>query len=376
MSLCTTDFDYELPADRIAQVPAEPRDASRLMVLDRASGRVEHRTFRDLPEYLDAGDVMVANDSRVLPARLHARKDSGGGLEILLLRQLSGPGAAAPAWAAGRGAGPGYWLALIGGRVRVGTGFTLVPPAPVRNPSGSGGPPYGARPFATVRGEVLACSDDGQRLLRLESADPGWLEAFGELPLPPYIRSRDHDAERYQTVYAREPGSAAAPTAGLHVTPALLERLRNKGVAWQTVTLHVGLDTFRPVEAEALSEHKMHAEWARLGADCATALGRARAAGRRVIAVGTTSVRVLESAARASAGPEIEPFEGWTRLFLYPGQPFRLVDALVTNFHLPRSSLLMLAAAFAGRERILRCYDEAIREGYRFYSFGDAMLIL
>lgn len=369
MSLATSDYDYSLPPAQIAQQPAEPRDASRLLVLHRGTGVVEHRRFRDLPEYLRTGDVLVANDSRVIPARLRARKDTGGAIEILLLRLLA-PDAARPVWAGATMEGPTYtWLALVGGRVRPGTRFTLEERAARLGNAYRGAP--------RIEGEVLACSEDGQRLLRFDQPLEPWLAALGEAPLPPYIHERAVDPERYQTVYANAPGSAAAPTAGLHFTPDLLARVAAQGVVWQTATLHVGLDTFRPVEAANLAEHQMHAEWACLSAVCADAIAGARRGGGRVVAVGTTAVRVLETAGRQAPAQPLAPFEGWTDLFLYPGgRPFAVVDALITNFHLPRSSLLMLVSAFAGREQVLACYEEAVREGYRFFSFGDAMLIL
>lgn len=371
MSLATSDYNYDLPPAQIAQRPAEPRDASRLLVLHRATGLVEHRGFRDLPEYLRTGDVLVANDSRVIPARLRARKDTGGALEILLLRPLA-LDAARPAWVGAALEGPAdVWLALVGGRVRPGTRFVLEDGGVARrgNARSPGAP--------TIEGEVLACSEDGQRLLRFAQPLEPWLEALGEAPLPPYIHERAVDPQRYQTVYASAPGSAAAPTAGLHFTPDLLARVAERGVDWQTVTLHVGLDTFRPVEAANLTEHQMHAEWACLSEACAGAIAGARRGGGRVVAVGTTAVRVLETAGMQASGQPLAPFEGWTDLYLYPGgRPFAVVDALITNFHLPRSSLLMLVSAFAGREQVLACYEEAVREGYRFFSFGDAMLIL
>lgn len=370
MSLETAAYDYHLPPECIAQQPVEPRDASRLLVLHRATGRVEHRRFRDLPEYLEPGDLLVANDSEVIPARLKARKETGGLLDLLLLRPLSAD-QALPTWVDPEHPvlGTSCWLALVGGRVRPGTRFRLEP---------ADGPPGQVTGFQTpdIRGEVVACAPDGQRLLCFDQALEPWLAQMGELPLPPYIQARSVDPGRYQTVYARRPGSAAAPTAGLHFTPDLLATLAGRGVAWQTVTLHVGLDTFRPVAAEHLVDHDMHAEWASLGPACSSAIADARRRGGRVVAVGTTAVRVLETAGRRAEGQAPPPFEGWTDLFLYPGQPFLTVDALVTNFHLPRSSLLMLISAFAGRERVLACYQEAIRLGYRFFSFGDAMLIL
>jgi S-adenosylmethionine:tRNA ribosyltransferase-isomerase len=341
----TDAYDYELPDELIAQQPIEPRDAARLMVLDRASGRIEHRVFRDLPDLLRPGDLLVANRSRVIPARLHGhRLPTGGAAELLLLRSRGG----------------GAWEALVRPAKRL----------PVGSRIGFGG----RDAFAEIvdRGEaggrVVRFVDAGGRPLEGAAFDR-WLAATGETPLPPYIKATLADPERYQTVYAREPGSAAAPTAGLHFTPELLFRLRDRGIPLVHVTLHVGLDTFRPVEVEDLREHKIHSEWCQLAPATAARIAATRRRGGRVIAVGTTAVRVLET----SRG---EPYEGDTRLFIYPGHPFRVVDGLVTNFHLPRSSLLMLVSAVAGRELIRRAYATAVEERYRFFSFGDATLIL
>lgn len=351
----TADFDYDLPPDLIAQVPAEPRDSARLMVLDRDTGAIEHRTFRDVVDLLAPGDRLVANASRVIPARLRGRKvPSGGRVEVLLLRPLGKPGAGAEP--------PQDWECLIGGRVRPGSRLLL------------GDPGGGAGLDATV----VARLADGCRHVRFESPPLAVLDRLGEVPLPPYIRAPLADPERYQTVYARTPGSAAAPTAGLHFTPDLLADLAARGVGWSTVTLHIGLDTFRPVEAERVADHRIHREWAEVDADTAAAICATRRAGGRIVAVGTTAVRVLESAARQpGAGVEapIAAFRGWTDLFITPGFAFKAVDALITNFHLPRSSLLMLVAAFAGKAQIDRAYAEAVRARYRFYSFGDAMWI-
>lgn len=362
MTLLTRDFDYHLPPHLIAQEPVEPRDGSRLLVLERASGTIRHALFRDLPEILGPDDLLVGNDSRVIPARLAAHKESGGGLEILLLRPHSASGDEVLSLGSDLlRPGPWRWLCLIGGRVRPGTRFVL----------DRVGPGKGA-----VRGTVEAVFEDGQRLVAFDSDPLPILDALGTMPLPPYIRRPLDRPERYQTVYAAHPGSAAAPTAGLHFTPRLLERLAQRGVGWETVTLHVGLDTFRPVEVEALADHRMHREWAELPEPAVRAIEGRRQGGGRVVAVGTTSVRVLESAARAAMPGPLRPYAGWTDLFLYPGAAFAVVDALITNFHLPRSSLLMLVSAFAGREAIAAAYAEAIRAEYRFFSFGDAMLIL
>lgn len=341
------DFDYELPEELIAQEPAEPRDASRLMVLERATGRVEHRIFRDLAEILQPGDCLVLNDTRVRPARLTGHRPGGGRAELLLLRPLR----------------EDVWEVLGRPARRLRQGVRLL----------FGGP--GAEE-AQLEAEVLA--NRGEGLLEVRFLYRGdWerlLDELGQVPLPPYIRKPLRDPERYQTVYAREPGSAAAPTAGLHFTAELLERLRGRGVLQATVTLHVGVDTFRPVLEREVEAHRMHSEFFQLGEQAVETIRRAREQGGRVVAVGTTVVRTLESAA-ASDG-SLRPGGGWTDLFIYPGYRWRVVDALVTNFHLPRSTLLMLVAAFAGRERILAAYREAVRRRYRFFSFGDAMLIL
>lgn len=346
----TSDFDYFLPEERIAQTPAEPRDSSRLLVLDRHGPgvHIEHRRFRDLTEYLRPGDLMVFNRSRVIPSRLHGVETrSGANVELLLVRQQE----------------PGVWQALgrPGRRLRVGAEVI------VEGASGSGS--------ALV--EVLAAHENGLRLVSLPE-DAG-LDGLGELPLPPYIKETPADLERYQTVYADAPGSVAAPTAGLHFTDELLDTIRGLGVAAAWVTLHVGLDTFRPVRGEDIGEHKIHTEWYELPEDTAGRLNAARNEGRRTIAVGTTTVRTLEQVAQDAhrkGRVEIPAATGDADLFILPGHQFRLVDAMLTNFHLPRSTLLMLVSAFAGRERILAAYEEAVRREYRFYSFGDAMLII
>ena len=348
MTLRTSDFDYHLPPELIAQTPAEPRDSSRLLVLDRAeSGGVEHRTFRDLTEHLRPGDLMVFNRSRVIPARLHGTElRSGARVEVLLVRRLE----------------PGIWQALgrPGRRLRDGAEVTIAPSSR-------------ADSTHTVRVEILETHENGLRTVRL--SDESHLDSLGELPLPPYIKETPDDPERYQTVYADAPGSVAAPTAGLHFTDDMLNSIRDLGVSTAWVTLHVGLDTFRPVHGEDIQDHKIHTEWFDLPQDTAAAINGARRDGNRIIAVGTTSVRTLEHVAR-TCDDEIAPATGDADLFIVPGHRFRLVDAMLTNFHLPRSTLLMLVSAFAGRERILSAYQEAIREEYRFYSFGDAMLIV
>ena len=346
----TGDFDYSLPEERIAQTPAEPRDASRLLVLDRnrPDGQLEHRNFRDLTEYLRPGDLMVFNRSRVIPARLYGTEShSGARVEVLLVRRQE----------------PEVWQALgrPGRRLRVGTRVT------VAAHDGSAG----------AQVEVLASQENGLRLVRV--SDESALDTLGELPLPPYIKEAPDDPDRYQTVYADAPGSVAAPTAGLHFTESLLELIRSKGVSTAWVTLHVGLDTFRPVHSENIAEHKIHTEWFELPQDTAEAINATRRRCDRIIAVGTTTVRTLEHVARdahANGETEIQASAGDADLFILPGHQFRLVDAMITNFHLPRSTLLMLVSAFAGRERILAAYEEAVRREYRFYSFGDAMLLL
>src|ERR1700674_1620517 len=336
----TADFDYELPAELIAQHPPAERDEARMLLLD-PPGRRTHRTIRDLPEYLDAGDVLVLNDSRVLPARLIGRRRDGREAEVLLLRPLP--------------EGTHRWEALIRPARR------LEPGSQVR--------------FESSALAVSVEARDGETAtVRLNGvADPlGEVRRIGQMPTPPYIKERLRDRDRYQTVYARTEGSAAAPTAGLHFTPKLLAALRDRGVAIAFVTLHVGLDTFRPVRVDDPAEHKIHREWYRIDQACAGPINEARRPGQRGVAVGTTTVRVLESAATDGS---VTAGEGWTGLFIMPGYRFQVVDALLTNFHLPKSTLLMLVSAFAGRDRILAAYDEAIRERYRFYSFGDCMFI-
>ncbi len=336
----TSDFDYNLPPELIAQTPIEPRDHARLLILHRKSGALEHRRFYDLPDLLKPGDVLVMNDSRVIPARLHGRKKgTGAAAEILLLRRV----------------GDGVWEALVkpGKRLAVGTVVE----------------------FATdVYAEMQDALPDGVRLVKITSE--ARLPSLGEVPLPPYIHAPLGQPERYQTVYAREQGSAAAPTAGLHFTPELLQRLQNKGIETLYTTLHIGLDTFRPVQAEDPANHHIHREFGSLSDEAAQGIAKAKAEGRRIVCVGTTSVRLLEHAALKSREAAIDPFAGWVDLFILPGFKFCIADAMITNFHLPRSSLLMLVSAFAGLERVKKTYDEAVRAGYRFYSFGDAMLIV
>jgi S-adenosylmethionine:tRNA ribosyltransferase-isomerase len=369
----TSEFDYVLPKELIAQTPMEPRDASRLLVLHRASGAMEHRIFRDIGEYLRPGDLLVANESRVIPARLYGRKaGSGGRVELLLIARRAAD----------------TWEALVRGR-RLGVGAQIE--------LGDMGQGAGEQAAVVVRGEVVGLTDAGGRLVRFSPPIEPLLDRLGIVPLPPYIHTPLADPERYQTVYARIRGSVAAPTAGLHFTPQLIQRLQVQGVRFAFVTLHIGLDTFRPIGEEEIEQHQMHAEYCVVGEEAVQAVCETKAAGGRVIAVGTTAVRALESATfQVSSSREsfkfqvsssrldnvklgtwnLEPFAGWTSLYITPGYHFRVVDALITNFHLPRSTLLCLVSAFAGRELILRAYAEAMRLGYRFYSFGDAMLLL
>lgn len=340
-----SQFDFHLPEELIAQTPLPRRSDSRLMVLHRGSGELEHRHFSDLTNYLRPKDVLVINDTRVRPARLIGmKKETGGRVEILLLRPL----------------GEDRWEVLAKPARRLKPGGTVL---------------FGNGVLqAVVEGESDVA---GGRIVRLlyETEDlEALLNRLGEMPLPPYIRKRLEDPERYQTVYAKAVGSAAAPTAGLHFTPELLEEIRDKGVDIVPITLHVGLGTFRPVTAERVEEHRMHAEYYEVGEDAAKRIRAARKQGGRVVAVGTTTVRTLESVAGSHG--EIVPSRGWTDIFIYPGYRFRAVDALITNFHLPRSTLLMLVSAFASREQILAAYQEAVNRRYRFFSFGDAMLIL
>lgn len=337
----TADFDYDLPPELIAQTPIEPRHDSRLLVVRREDEALEHTVFKEIGNYLQPGDLLVINQTRVIPARIYARKESGGKVELLLLNRRDAL----------------TWEALIGGK-RVGQGSRLVL---------TGG----------LSATVIAALNGPRRLVQFDQPVESHLERIGQMPLPPYIHEKLQDPERYQTVYAQQPGSAAAPTAGLHFTPQLMAQLESQGVRFARLTLHVGLDTFAPVTEEDPLEHSIHTEWCELDEGTARQVNAARRAGGRVIAVGTTSVRVLETAARyAAGGDSVGAFSGATDLFILPGYGFRVVDALITNFHLPRSTLLMLVSAFAGRERILAAYAEAVRLGYRFYSFGDAMLIL
>ncbi len=342
------DFEYDLPPEAIAQTPVEPRDASRLIVMDRASRELAHTTFHEIGTWLRPGDLLVVNDSRVIPARLRGARSTGGAAEIFVLRPLSDE--------------TERWEALVRPSRRLAAGDVV-----------------------TMRGghrvEVGEHLGDGTRAVRFDGDPHEIMAAAGEMPLPPYIRDRSAPAGRYQTVYARPPGSAAAPTAGLHFTPELLASLESAGVRRAAVTLHVGLDTFRPLEGEFIDEHRIHREWYEVPAETRAALAATRQAGGRVVAVGTTAVRVLETAARTEAE------SGWTDLYVTPPHRFAAVDALLTNFHLPRSSLLLLVTAFVqagmadagpldARDALLDSYRAALESGYRFFSFGDAMLIV
>lgn len=341
-TLSARDFDYHLPGHLIAQTPAEPRDASRLLVLQRSQATLEHRTFRDLVDYLRPGDLLVANRSQVIPARLNVRRAGGGESEILLLHRV----------------GVGRWEALVrpGKHLPPGSSVTMDP---------------------QTRLDILERTEVGGRIVQVvtERGDPdAVLREHGVMPLPPYIRAWTGPSDRYQTVYADQPGSVAAPTAGLHFTDGLIDVIKSHGVDWATVTLHVGLDTFRPMKSDDVSEHVMHSEYVEVPASVVQKVRKTRARGGRVIAVGTTSVRALESAA---AAPDND--HGWsgpTSLFILPGYSYAWVSGLITNFHLPKSTLLMLVSALAGRDRILEAYRVAVEMEYRFFSFGDAMLII
>lgn len=335
------DFDYELPEELIAQTPIEPRNASRLMVLDPALESIEHRHFYDLSTFLAPGDALILNDTRVLPARLHGRREpTGAPIEVFLLRRID----------------KDSWETLVRPGKKAQIGQTI-------------------RFSEELSAEVTAHTDFGGRIVKFhyEGIFEEILDRLGETPLPPYIHERLEDRERYQTVYSREEGSAAAPTAGLHFTKEQLAELKAKGINIGFVTLHVGLGTFRPVNVEKIEDHKMHSEYYRIPEETADLIRRTKEAGCRVVAVGTTSIRTLEAAAEPQG--VLAPKSGWTDIFIYPGYRFKLVDALVTNFHLPKSTLLMLISAFAGREFMLRAYEEAVRERYRFFSFGDAMFL-
>ena len=336
-----SDFAYDLPQELIAQTPLEQRDASRLMCLDKTTGEIRHRIFRELPELLREGDCLVMNDSRVIPARLFGTRPTGGSVEVVLLRDLGG----------------GEWECLTrpGRKTPPGTEIT-----------------FGGGELTAV---VTRAEADGNKVLRFryEGIFLEILEKLGQMPLPPYIKEKLEDPERSQTVYARDPGSAAAPTAGLHFTRELLEEIESRGVKTCRVTLHVGLGTFRPVKEENVEDHPMHSEFCIVPEETAETVNRTHAEGGRVIAVGTTSCRTLESFAGSDG--ILRAGSGWTDIFIYPGYRFRTVDALITNFHLPESTLIMLVSALAGRENILNAYRRAVELRYRFFSFGDAMFI-
>jgi S-adenosylmethionine:tRNA ribosyltransferase-isomerase len=342
----TSDFDYTLPQEFIAQTPIEPRDHSRLLVLHRQGGSIEHRRFFNIVDYLRAGDVMVFNDSRVIPARLKGKRvGSGGGVEILLLRRLKA----------------NVWNALVKPARRLTVGEKVE----IQSPSQIGTP---------IIAQIIEVGSEGIRTIRF--TDEAKLSAAGEMPLPPYIHTPLQDPDRYQTVYARVLGSAAAPTAGLHFTPDLIGRIESQGVRCLFTTLHVGLDTFRPVTEDDPLKHTIYREYGIVTPEVATELNKAKKEGHRIICVGTTSVRLIEQTALVSQAGKIQPFNDWVSLFILPGHQFRWVDAMVTNFHLPKSTLLMLVTAFTGKDLVDKAYHEAIEQQYRFYSFGDAMLIL
>lgn len=338
----TSDFWYDLPEELIAQTPLAQRDSSRLLALDRVTGEVTHRHFYDILDYLKPGDCLVMNDSRVLPARLLGHRPTGGAVELLLLRDL----------------GDKCWECLCKPGRKMQVGSEVI---------------FGDGELTAVVTEV---KEDGNRIVqfRYEGIFLEVLERLGKMPLPPYIKEELQDQDRYQTVYSREVGSAAAPTAGLHFTNELLDKVRAKGVNTAFVTLHVGLGTFRPVKADQITDHHMHSELCMISSETAELLNRTRAAGGRIICVGTTSCRTLESLVKEDG--TFEAASKWTEIFIYPGYTFRAMDGLITNFHLPESTLVMLVSAFAGREHVLAAYAEAVKERYRFFSFGDAMCIL
>ncbi|GAX91468.1 tRNA preQ1(34) S-adenosylmethionine ribosyltransferase-isomerase QueA [Effusibacillus lacus] len=342
------DFDFELPEELIAQHPLQERTGSRLLVLGRSSGRIEHRMFTELLDYLQPEDCLILNDTRVIPARLYGRKpDTGGQVEFLLLKER----------------GPDLWEVLVrpGKRLKPGTTVEF----------GDG----------MLRADILETTEEGGRIVRFDYEGLFYevLDRFGEMPLPPYITERLEDAERYQTVFSRNKGSAAAPTAGLHFTGEFLDKVRANGVRTGFVTLHVGLGTFRPVSTETVEEHKMHAEYYEFPQATADLIRDTRQRGGRVIAVGTTACRTLETVGSKMAAlgeDSLREDRGWTDIFIYPGYSFKVVDGLLTNFHLPKSTLIMLVSALAGRDNVMQAYEEAVRERYRFFSFGDAMLII
>lgn len=336
------EFDFYLPEELIAQHPLEQRDSSRLMVLDKETGEINHKTFHDIVEYLNEGDTLVLNNTRVLPARLIGEKEeSGGKIEFLLLKRIEGD-----KWEC---------LAKPGKSARKGRRFTF-----------GGG---------KLKAEVIEVKEDGNRIVKFyyDGIFEEVLDSLGEMPLPPYIHERLEDKERYQTVYSKEEGSAAAPTAGLHFTKELLEQIKEKGVNVVYLTLHVGLGTFRPVKVENIEEHDMHSEYYHLSKETADIINATKKRGNKVISVGTTSTRTLETIGDENG--EVREQSGWTNIFIYPGYKFKIVDRLITNFHLPESTLIMLVSTLAGKEHVMKAYEEAVKEKYRFFSFGDAMFI-
>ncbi len=338
----TSDFYYDLPQELIAQEPLKDRSASRLMVLDKNSGEIAHKHFYDIVDELNEGDALILNDTKVLPARLYGAKEgTGGAIEFLLLHKHT----------------LDTWEVILkpGRKAKPGARFVF----------GNG----------ELKAEIIDIINDGNRLVKFEydGVFEEVLDRLGEMPLPPYITKKLEDKNRYQTVYAKNPGSAAAPTAGLHFTPELIEKIKAKGVNIGYVTLHVGLGTFRPVKADDVLNHKMHSEFYVLPDEAARLVNKTKANGKRVVSVGTTSTRVLETA--GMNGLPLREQTGWTDIFIYPGKEFHVIDALITNFHLPESTLIMLVCALAGRERVLHAYEEAVKEKYRFFSFGDAMFL-
>lgn len=359
--MLVSDFDYELPERLIAQDPLADRSASRLMVLDRQSGKVSHHVFSEIGDFLNPGDCLVINNTKVIPARLYGKRETGGQVEVLLLKRIEDM--------------ESTWECLVRPGKKCKPGAKLI--------FGDG----------RLTAEVVEVVEDGNRRIRFfyDGVFEEVLDALGEMPLPPYITHKLKDRDRYQTVYAKYDGSAAAPTAGLHFTKELLASLKEKGIRIAEITLHVGLGTFRPVKVEDTDEHHMHSEYCEVSEEAAQTINEAKAAGGRIICVGTTSVRTIESAIKAQMGKTpaadatvskeggrvtLLPYHGWTDIFIYPGYEFGIVDGLITNFHLPKSTLLMLASAFAGREHVLVAYTEAVKEEYRFFSFGDAMLLI
>lgn len=338
----TSDFYFDLPEELIAQVPIKERDRSRLLILDKETGKIQHRIFKDILNYLNKGDCLVLNDTRVIPARLFGVKDTGANVEFLLLKRID----------------KDRWQTLVkpGKRAKKGSIFTF----------GNG----------ELKGEIIDLAEEGTRIIEFsyEGIFEEVLDKLGDMPLPPYITESLDDKERYQTVYSKHKGSAAAPTAGLHFTEELLDEIRNKGIKIAYITLHVGLGTFRPVKTENIKEHKMHSEFYMVSKDAAGTINRTKLEGGKIIAVGTTATRTLESVANDDG--LVQAGNGWTDIFIYPGYKFKVIDSLLTNFHLPESTLIMLVSAIAGRENILNAYKCAVKEKYRFFSFGDAMLII